>query len=135
MIPRLSAVTGIRTAWLIAMFAVLISWMAATMSSSPSASQASQDGEWHLLVVLILVALTFPMGIIWASLLNVGAYLLDAFNYSAEFYNALLIPFVWLGFVAVGYVQWFKLLPWLCHEWKKRESKRPKQNGQRGRNK
>ena len=122
MTTRSSAVRGIRSAWLVAMIAVLIFWVVAAIHDFSTAPQATEDGELHLLSVLVLVALTFPMGVVWAGLLNVGTYVLDTLHYHAEISDGLLIPFVWLGFVAVGYVQWFKLLPWLWYKWKEKRT-------------
>ena len=124
MTRHLSAARGIRTGWVIAMIAVLILWVAAAIRTSTLPSQATQDGEWHLLALLVLIALTFPLGIVWAGLLNVVAYMLDAFNYRAEISEVLLVPLVWLSFFVVGYVQWFKLVPWLWRRWKDRRASR-----------
>ena len=65
-----------------------------------------------------MLALTFPMGLgvagLSAALVSIlesnGSSLLEAIP------PAVGIVLVWVGFCAVGYYQWFKLIPWL---WKK----------------
>jgi hypothetical protein len=116
MIPRPTAVLLIRVAWLVAMVAVLVSWMAAGSGAPSIAPQTNQSGERHLLALLVLSALTFPAGLLWAGLLNILAYMLDALGYRFDLPDTFLMPFVWLGFVVIGYFQWFKLLPWLWHK-------------------
>ncbi|MFN9677623.1 MAG: hypothetical protein ACK58C_08485 [Betaproteobacteria bacterium] len=120
MIPRPNAALLIRVAWLVAMVAVLVSWLAAGSGAPGIAPQTTQSGERHLLALLVLSTLTFPSGLLWAGLLNIVAYMLDALGYRFDLPDAFLVPFAWLGFVAIGYFQWFKLLPWL---WRKRRAR------------
>lgn len=118
----ISVARGVRIMWLIAMIAVLVFWIGSGFDGVPS--QRNHDGERHLLATLALIVLTFPLGLMWASVLNVAAYLFDAAGYRAEGSDIFLIPFVWLGFTAVGYIQWFMLLPWLWRRWKARRVRR-----------
>jgi hypothetical protein len=122
MIPRPSAVLLIRVAWLIVMIVVLVFWLTAGFDVRGTAPQTTQGGEHHLLALLVLSALSFPSGLLWAGLLNILAYVLHAVGYSLDLPDAFLVLFAWLGFVAIGYFQWFKLLPWLWHKRRKDHS-------------
>jgi hypothetical protein len=110
MISRPSVALVARVVWFIAMIAVLATWLSLG-SDAPAATK--QNGERHLLAFIVMVALTFPAGLIWAGLLNIVTFFLESFGYYPDMPDFLAAVFVWVGFVAIGYFQWFKLFPLL----------------------
>lgn len=95
----------VRVAWIIAMTAVLILWLSAVRDLS------SQHDDAHLYFVLILVVLSFPSGLAWVALANVTSYVAFSMGYRLELPPAAEISALWTGFLLVGYLQWFVLLP------------------------
>lgn len=125
---RFSAVRGIRVVWLIAMLAMLVFWVNGGFSGTSWTSTTIEEGEHHLLVILVLIALTFPSGLFWVVALNILAYALSAIAYRPPIPDLLLISFVWVGFIALGYFQWFRLVPWLWRKWRSRKASNPAQS-------
>jgi hypothetical protein len=113
--PR--ALLVVRAAWAIAMVAVLAWWLSGGVGSSDSTR--SLGGERHLLAMLALIALTFPLGLAWAVLLNLAGYLWVLTATDLAVPDALLTCMVWLGFFGLGYLQWFKLVPALVRRWRR----------------
>ncbi len=60
-----------------------------------------------------MALLSVPLGLLWLLFINVAGYFLPTKLFATE--NAMRAAdfVVWLGFFAVGYLQWFKLVPWL----------------------
>lgn len=56
-----------------------------------------------------MLALSFPSGLLVPL---VGVVLYDGLSITVET-SYLAIVFTWIGFFAFGYLQWFKLLPYL----------------------
>jgi hypothetical protein len=108
-LPRL-----LRTAWVFAMVATLIFWISDYVGGPPA---KTLSGEGHLLAALVLVVLTFPIGLAWALVLNLFAYLTASTEHSDSFLDASFALAVWSGFFGLGYLQWFKLVPSLLRRW------------------
>ena len=104
------------------MLAVLTSWVFVGMLEPPAQPPLTQGGERHLLALLALVALTFPLGFVWALVLNLVAYLLALSGQPFPLPDTWLAFAIWLGFFVLGYVQWFKLTPSLMRRWRARHA-------------
>ena len=109
----------LRAAWVVAMVAVLLSWLSGNVSDPPA---TALSGERHLLALLMLVALTFPLGLAWALVLNLTAYLMASTGQAVSVPDAWLALAVWFGFFVLGYLQWFKLIPSLLRRWRARSA-------------
>jgi hypothetical protein len=105
------------------MVAVLVWWLSVGSGRPGLAFQTPEAGETHLLALLILLALTLPSGLLWVGLLNALAYMLHAIGFLADAPDVIFILVAWLGFVAVGYFQWFSLVPWLWRKWQARRAR------------
>ncbi len=112
---------AVRTAWVLAMLAVLAMWLVGgSMRSSSEVQQPDRGSEQHMIAIIALVALTFPIGLAFAAVLNVTAYAL-ALSEVAVFDSGILSNvIVWVGFVVLGYFQWFRFVPWLWSRWMQR---------------
>lgn len=119
MTKQISLIRGIRIAWLVMMIAIFLFWISVRFDVLALVYGADGNDELHLLMLFILLILTFPLGLLWLMLLNAVGYMFAFLGNHIEITDLILVPFVWLGFVAIGYGQWFKLVPWLWRSWKK----------------
>lgn len=67
------------------------------------------------LFVWAMLALTFPLGLIVAALVAAVVALSESATFDPMSYVPNLVGFtlLWLAFYAVGYWQWFRVIPWL----------------------
>ena len=71
------------------------------------------NGEAHIFFGLVMMGITFPLGYIFAMLIAFIGFAIDkCCGLSLPNNEIMLIP-LWLGFVFIGYFQWFKICPWL----------------------
>ncbi len=68
-------------------------------------------------LVLIMLILTFPAGYI-----AIGFIMLYSFVMPGRAMGQLDVVIFWSVFAVVGYLQWFKLLPYLIKKWRNRRS-------------
>lgn len=99
----------VKVAWLIACLAVL-AWT--FLACGPEAN-AALHGECLLLAGIAMALLTLPSGILWWLLLSGAGYTLSLIGIEIGGMSAFAGFVAWLGFGVVGYLQWFKLVPWL----------------------
>lgn len=101
-----SVAVYLKIIWSLLMLAVAIWW-------SLEVLRIPQADEWrhetHLLAAAALVVLTFPLGVIWASIVSIVGYVIARVGYSVP--DAFMGAFLWLGFFLFGWFQWFVLLP------------------------
>jgi hypothetical protein len=98
--------------WLLACVAVLAwQFVACGQQSNPTLR-----GECSLLAGGIMVVLSLPLGLLWLWLVSGAGYLLAQFGIEIGAPSSIADVVVWLGFVVVGYLQWFVLLPWIVHK-------------------
>lgn len=77
-------------------------------------------GECALVAGYVLALLNLPLSIVWWVLLSAAGYGLSLVGVEVG-YSALFGAMVWLGFVVIGYLQWFKLVPWLIRKFRNRK--------------
>lgn len=66
------------------------------------------DPEITILYILIMLTITFPIGIVYWSILSMLAIAIPDPGLGRE----IELVLVWMGFVVVGFVQWALLVPW-----------------------
>lgn len=97
----------LKITWSIAMIAVAIWW---AIQAAANAGQVNVVSESHHLVLLVLILLSFPVGLGWIALISLGLSVTGTLP-EADLWLAAII---WIGFFASGWLQWFILLPWLA---------------------
>ena len=89
------------------MIAIGIWWAMQAISDAGHANAASES---HHLVVLVLVLMSFPVGLGWIALISLGL----SVSGTSPTSDLWLAAIIWLGFFASGWLQWFVLLPQLA---------------------
>jgi hypothetical protein len=84
--------------------------------------QTAKDAD--LLLVYGMMAMAFPSGFLVAAFFALLAYAEESIGVPLinANYGRGTIVFMWLCFVVVGYLQWFRLLPWLMAKWRVRRA-------------
>lgn len=84
----------------------------------------SDERDIGIVFVWGMAILTFPLGLL--AIFIFGALSLYAYetfapaNYQGSTdYSIISLVVIWLVLVVVGYFQWFGLVPWLLHKWRK----------------
>lgn len=72
------------------------------------------DSDIAILLAWYGLLLSFPGGLL-VSLVH--SILYDGFSIVVET-SYLSLALDWLGFFVIGYLQWFKFLPWLVRKWR-----------------
>jgi hypothetical protein len=111
---KLTMMNLLKIVWLIACLAVLV-W---TFVACGHEANATLRGECSLLAAIIMAFLTLPSGILWWLLLSGAGYALSLIGIEIGGVSVIAEFVVWFGFVVVGYLQWFKLVPWLIARWR-----------------
>jgi len=96
--------------------AFMVLWLIACLAVLVASYIERNTSEWGMVVHLLMIVLTFPSG-----------YAFDVFVFAPVFRFLMaheifflnergFIPYLiaWSFFVAVGYLQWFVLVPWLA---------------------
>ena len=115
--PRVT--NALKILWFLACLAVL-AW---GIIGCDEKATSTLRGECALLAGYVLALLNLPLSIVWWLLLSAAGYafyLAGIEITDSPAFGAV----VWLGFVVVGYLQWFKLVPWLIAKWRSRHSAR-----------
>ena len=114
--------SGMRTrfAWIMACCIVLVWWAIAYGLDEGIPTELKNEAQVYLLLPMAL--LSFPAGVLWAVLLAAALKLAFDAELAVALSPMFHAVFAWAGFVVVGYVQWFVLLPSLIG----RRSKQPR---------
>jgi len=110
-----------KVAWLAACFGVL-AW---SFLHCRQESNLTLRSECSFLATSMMMVLTLPSGLAWVSLVSAMAYMLSLMGLEVGGAPFTFEIFMWLGFVVVGYVQWFLFVPWLTRRMRERRGKRP----------
>lgn len=115
MLPNL-----IKAGWLLCCICVFGWWL--NKYGMNEALLPQLKAESVLLISIWMVILTFPLGVLWFISLNVIYYLaeLTGLNLSGASTSEVIV--IWVGFVAIGYLQWFKLLPFIIKKHRNRKA-------------
>src|SRR5712691_4990285 len=114
---KLTMMNLLKIVWLIACFAAL-AW---TFVACGHEANATLRGECSLLAAIIMAFFAFPLGLLWWLLISAVGYALSLVGVEIEGVSAIADLVVWFGFVVVGYLQWFKLVPWIVRRIHKRK--------------
>lgn len=79
-------------------------------------------GECSILAGGIMALLSSPLGLLWVLLLSAAGYGLGVFGIETGSPSIGSDFIVWCGFAAIGFLQWFKLLPWIIARWRLRNT-------------
>ena len=81
------------------------------------AFDGSPNSDAGVVLILSMLFLSFPSGLLYAALFTVVAILIKQ-------YFSIIIPtsyfsivLDWAALFALGYLQWFYLVPWLYRKW------------------
>ena len=108
-------------AWIAVCGAVLV-W---TLVSCGQLRDPTLRAECSLLAGGIMVFLTLPLGLLWMGLLSAAGHGMAAFGIETGGPSLLSDVIVWFGFAGIGYLQWFKLVPWTLARWRSRRANAP----------
>jgi hypothetical protein len=109
---------SLKVTWIVSCVAVLV-W---TLVSCGQQTEPTLRGECSLLAGGIMVLLTLPSGFLWMWLVSAVGYGLAVFGIETGSSSLISDFIVWLGFVGIGYFQWFKFVPWLIAKWLSRRT-------------
>ena len=113
--PGLRAIRWIEFMWLGAMVAALVAVVTGYWSNVPSTREPS------VAFLSFLLAMSFPLGYLGFFLLGLLADLLAVLSLQGVFANRFSeVIVLWVGLTAVGWLQWFVLVPWLVRALRKR---------------
>ena len=106
----------LRTMWIAVSIAVLI------VTLNFYNSQTGNDADLFLIYGMLF--LTFPLGFVVAVFFALLAYIetLTGISLVNIAYGKLTITIFWACFFAVGYLQWFKLIPYIATKIVRRKS-------------
>lgn len=99
----------IRSLWFAAALAILCWWFIAygiRADLSPSLKSESQ-----IYLIIAMVVLSFPVGLIWTYLFALVLSALSQIDIVPGGGWQLDVILLWVGYVVVGYLQWFELIP------------------------
>jgi hypothetical protein len=99
----------IRAVWLILAVVCLIFALAISAQDIPSAQKDAST-----VLTFTVLALSFPLGLL-------GALIVSAVSQSMGQPSVVSLVVIWLLFVALGYLQWFKLVPWAVRRIRERK--------------
>lgn len=103
----------VRAAWLVVAF-LCLAYVQYILRSPASDAQTAAGS----VLVLIMLILTFPAGYI-----AIGFIMLYSFVMPGRAMGPLDVVVFWSVFAVAGYLQWFKLLPYLIKKWRSRRSR------------
>jgi hypothetical protein len=114
----------VKTGWSLLCIFVLAFTLAEAIVNSQSSGKYLVAG---IFIIYPMMILSFPSCFLWLYPYGWISFALDYIGISgslnfgeASFYVVNFI--LWLGFFIVGYLQWFKLLPFLLEKWRSRRS-------------
>jgi hypothetical protein len=114
---RSQVINVVKVCWFLACLAVL-AW---GIFGCEQEANPTLRGECAFLAGSVLALFSLPLSIVWWVLLNAAAYGFSLFGIEVGESPAFGAA-AWLGFVVVGYLQWFMLMPWLRRKCKARST-------------
>lgn len=100
-----------RVVWLSACVLILVWWVAAFSLSSELPAALRAESAFYVYIGMML--LSFPAGLIWALVLAFLNWFLEMLNLTMPTLPWIEVVVYWGGATALGYAQWFKLIPWI----------------------
>lgn len=108
----------IRTLWIVACIIVLVWWLYSFGLKEDLSQTLKSESQIYLLIAMVI--LTLPIGIVWIYLFTGLLYVLELVGINVSGKMQADVILLWLGFVAIGYIQWFIIAPYLIHKIRER---------------
>lgn len=108
----------IRTLWIVACIIVLVWWLYSYGLKEDLAQVLKSESQIYLLIAMVI--LTFPLGIPWIYLFSGLQYVLESVGIDMSGKMQADVFLLWLGFVVIGYIQWFVIVPYLIRKMRER---------------
>lgn len=104
----------IRILWIVACIIVLVWWLYSYGLKEDLSQVLKSESQVYLLISMVI--LTLPLGIPWIYLFAGLLYVLESvgINMSGKMQTDVIL--LWLGFVVIGYFQWFVMVPYLIRK-------------------
>jgi hypothetical protein len=96
-------------AWLVSCVAAVTWWYVTYGIRSDLGGALKAESQIYLIAIMVVI--TFPIGLVWAYAAGLITYELEAAGIGTATAWHLDVLLWWFGFVVVGYVQWFNLIP------------------------
>ena len=117
---QMSRLKSIRVAWLLTCIVVLCWWMYSYGLKEDLPQVLRSESQIYLLIAMAI--LTIPLGIPWIYVFAGLLYLLESLGMVLGGKWQADVIFMWMGFVVIGYIQWFVTVPFLIRKIRKRNS-------------
>lgn len=78
------------------------------------------NSDIEVLLAWAMIFLSFPSGLIFAGLFSLVADSLNRLFNIVIHTSYVSLVLSWMGFLLLGYLQWFKLIPWLVRKFQAR---------------
>lgn len=90
---------------------VLFVWLFACVLVLLVPMRDIHNGEAHILFVMLMIVLTFPIGYVLISMMGLAGFLMDRYLGAALPSNEVMLGPLWLLLLMAGYYQWFVWMP------------------------
>ena len=107
----------VKILWVLCCVVVLVWWYYAFGLKTGLSAMLKAESQIYLIIWMVI--LTFPVGLIWVYLMALVLYGLETLGVNQEALSSDVL-ILWAGFVILGYLQWFKLVPFLIGKWRKK---------------
>jgi len=108
----------IRTLWIVACLIVLVWWLYSYGLKEDLSQVLKAESQIYLLIAMVI--LTLPLGIPWIYLFAGLLYVLESVGINMNGKMQADVFLLWLGFVVIGYIQWFVIVPYLIRKMRER---------------
>lgn len=109
--------------WLLLCLIVLL-WWYYTYGLAEISDTLKNESQIYLIILMCI--LTFPIGFIWIYLLSLILYIAQDYICMQGTKIIDSIIFGWLGFLVLGYLQWFLIVPSIVKKRRMRKNTREK---------
>lgn len=112
----------IKSGWALCCAGVLVWWIYRYGIDEQLPHQLKAESV--LLISIWMGIFTFPLGVLWFISLSGIYYLAEQAGLNLSGVSIAEVITTWSGFVAVGYLQWFVLLPFIREKFRSQQAKR-----------
>jgi len=97
---------------------VLVGWLYSYGLNEDLSQVLKSESQVYLLIAMVI--LTLPLGIPWIYLFAGLLYVLQSVGINMSGETQVDVFLLWLGFVVIGYIQWFVIVPYLIRKIRER---------------
>ena len=116
--PQMTRQNLIRTLWIVVCMIVLVGWLYSYGFKEDLSQVLKSESQVYLLIAMVI--LTLPLGIPWIYLFAGLLYVLESVGINMSGKMQADVFLLWLGFVVIGYIQWFVIVPYLIRKIRER---------------